>query len=236
MDHSRFESVGSGESRAAHPPYFLEQELARAVSAGDSENAHRVLAEHRAFQPPRLAQDDLRSMKNVLICMFAVVARAAIAGGVLPEAALALSDKYIYELDERTSMAEISGMSDEVLAEFLTLVQAVKARQFSAPVSETIQHINMHLTDKLTLPQLAQRVHLHPNYLSSVFKKETGESITSFILRSRIREAAAMLRNTQHSASEIARIFNFCNQSYFIKMFRRYMDCSPQQYRESAEV
>ncbi len=219
-------------SQYIHPPYFLEQELERAIIAGDKSSAFAVLNEYSAVEGPRLAEDDLRSIKNLNICSCAVFARAAVKGGVGYEDASNLCDIFINKMESSSTVEEVAILRDEMADSFIDMVRSVRMQSYSAPINETIQYINAHLTDKLTLPELAELVHLHPNYLSSVFKRETGESVTTYILRQRVYEAAHMLQTTDRSASDISSFYLFCNQSYFIKTFRRFMGCSPQQYRE----
>lgn len=223
-----------GARRFTHPPYFLEQELIRAVAAGDKAAAHEMLREYMTVEHPRLGRDDLRSAKNMHIVFCAILSRAAIQGGAAPDDAFSLSDITINRVEACGTVEEVFAIRAEISDAFIDLVRATKTESFSTPVSETVQYIRRHLTERMTLPALAERVHLHPNYLSSIFRKETGESVTGYILRQRVREAAQMLRGSSNSAADIARFYGFCNQSYFIKTFRRYMGCSPQEYREQA--
>lgn len=216
----------------SHPPYFLEQELTRAVSAGDKPAAFAVLNEYEALEFPKFSDDPLRSEKNRLICFCTILTRAAISGGAATEDAFNLSDIYIGKVEAARTLEELRALQSEIADSFIDLVRTVKSRNYSAPIAETAQYIKAHLSEKLTLPELAELVHLHPNYLSSVFKRETGESVTTYILRQRIYEAAHMLQTTDMTAAEISSFYLFCNQSYFIKTFRRFMGCSPQQYRE----
>lgn len=216
----------------SHPPYFLEQELTRAVSSGDKPAAFAVLSEYESLEFPKTSDDPLRSEKNYLISFCTILTRAAISGGAATEDAFNLSDIYTGRIENARTSEELDSFQSEMADSFIDLVRSVKSRNYSAPISETAQYIKSHLSEKLTLPELAELVHLHPNYLSSVFKRETGESVTTYILRQRIYEAAHMLQTTDMTAAEISSFYLFCNQSYFIKTFRRFMGCSPQQYRE----
>ena len=87
------------------------------------------------------------------------------------------------------------------------------------------------LTGDISLDHLAEICHLSPNYLSSLFKKEVGISISEFIQQLRIDEAKKLLDLTNYSISEIGTFLNFNDQSYFIKTFKKHTGLTPKQYR-----
>ena len=126
------------------------------------------------------------------------------------------------ETSEQT-MFDLSSIDPE-------FVRISAERSPSPPIEEVTRYIELHISGKLTLGELSDRVHLHPNYLSALFRKEMGETISGYILRKRSEEAARLLREGV-PLSEAARRCGFCNQSYFAKTFRRFFDCTPQEYR-----
>ena len=90
-----------------------------------------------------------------------------------------------------------------------------------------------HLSDKLTLGDIAENVYVHPNYLSALFKKEVGIPLFQYIIKKRIQESTYFLKYSNESITDIATFYQFCNQSYYIKMFKKHMGISPKAYRQS---
>lgn len=85
----------------------------------------------------------------------------------------------------------------------------------------------------LSVKSIADRVYLHPVYLSKVFKAVTGESLGDYIIRIRMEKALYMLKHTNRRIYEITTELGYQNPQYFSKMFKKYYGMTPQEYRES---
>jgi len=72
---------------------------------------------------------------------------------------------------------------------------------------------------------------MHPNYLSSLFKKETGENLREYLLRNRIEVAKSLLSRTEYSYVQISNSLAFYSQSHFTKVFKENTGYTPKQYR-----
>lgn len=88
--------------------------------------------------------------------------------------------------------------------------------------------------NEMGLSFLADQVQVTPAYLSTLFKKETGQNITKFIADYRIEQAKYLLKTTKLKVAEIGEQVGFPNSSYFISIFRNKENISPAQYRERA--
>lgn len=218
----------------SHPPFFLEQELSHVISDGDMKSAITILKEINTLSRARLSMNSLRSLKNSLICSCTLFTRAAIAGGVTPDDAFTMSDIFINAIEGGETTENLEVMEYEMVRAFIKMVNEINENKYSHPVNQAIRYINKNLAEKISLSSIAEVVYLHPNYLSSLFKKEVGETVSNYILRKRIEEAAHMLRNTEVSTSDISLFYHFCNQSYFIKTFTKFMGCTPQGYRAAS--
>ena len=92
-------------------------------------------------------------------------------------------------------------------------------------------YINEHYREKIYLFALAEHVHLNHQYLSVLFKKETGISISDYIAEVRMEHARFLLRNTTDSVQAIAEAVGYPDPQYFSRRFRQTMGISPQAYR-----
>lgn len=97
------------------------------------------------------------------------------------------------------------------------------------------QYIFEHYGDEISVDSLADLVYLAPSYLSSIFKKETGQNLSKFIKAYRMEKAKYMLENTMSKIVDISALCGYPNVSYFCSSFREYYGVSPQKYRESGE-
>ena len=79
--------------------------------------------------------------------------------------------------------------------------------------------------------ELAQRVHLSPCYFSKLFKKQTGLTFTEYRRRARVEKAKRLLLDPYRRVSEVAFEAGFESIPYFNRVFRRFVTCSPSQYR-----
>ena len=92
-------------------------------------------------------------------------------------------------------------------------------------------YINAHYREKIYLDNLADNVHLNPQYLSVLFKKETGMSISDYIVMIRMEHARLLLRNTTDSIQMIAEATGYPDPQYFSRRFKQTVGQSPQAYR-----
>ena len=113
--------------------------------------------------------------------------------------------------------------------------QVEKIRKGASPsklvidVSNYVQH---HLSEPIDVEALARSVFLSRTYLAAKFKKESGTTLTDFILKEKVEEAKRRLRYTDKQATAIAAYLGFSSQSHFSNVFRKYAECSPLEYRK----
>ena len=94
-----------------------------------------------------------------------------------------------------------------------------------------MDYIYDHLYEQIRLSDLAAQVGLNESYLSVLFKKETGVSISDYVRQRRVEAAEGMLRYSDYSCSDIGNFLAFCSQSHFISVFRKATGLTPRQYR-----
>ena len=90
--------------------------------------------------------------------------------------------------------------------------------------------------DKQTLEEIAEYAGLAPAYLSDLFHKETGLTLSSYLLRRRLEAAKNMLRYSDQKIAEIAEILAFSNASHFHRAFKKETGQTPRQYRRFADT
>ncbi|MCI6537004.1 MAG: AraC family transcriptional regulator [Lachnospiraceae bacterium] len=96
------------------------------------------------------------------------------------------------------------------------------------------QYIKDHIEEDLTREEIANSFFMSKDYISHIFKKETGESLISAINEEKIRKAKEMLITSAASVSEIATNLGITNFSYFTRIFKKETGVSPQEFRKNA--
>lgn len=183
-----------------------------------------------------LADQPLRSAKNMGICLVVMMREFAQDNGADDRKCYAFSDVYIDIIEEKNDMREIITLFDEILFDYRNLIQQGRKTGYSRPIQRAIRLIGSYVLEPCSLARIAEELQLHPSYLSNLFKKEVGINITQYIRERKIEEAKDLLLNTDHSISEIAEMLGYNSVSYFSKVFRKTTKISPREYVQTGEV
>lgn len=100
------------------------------------------------------------------------------------------------------------------------------------PVLLAKRYIAQHLAGDVSLSRLGEEVYLNPFYLSRLFKRHTGVSITTYVIHARIEKAKELLRSTNRRVNDIALEVGFESASYFTRFFKRITGMTPVEYRD----
>lgn len=112
---------------------------------------------------------------------------------------------------------------------------APKLPDLPEEISTLVQYIGEHFQSELTLDALGERVHMNPSYLSSLFHKHMGMTLSRFITVKRLHYAKKLLRESALSVTDIAYQSGFNHHTYFNRMFKKQERLSPLAYRKNVE-
>lgn len=208
----------------------------RAVYTGDVDAVQKNCDENRFIDSNgvgMLSRNPLINLKYHLVITTALITRLCAEHGMEREQAFRLSDHYIQKLDDLHSVEEVHRLHDELVMDFTRKMQRLKRRDDnSRRVHECKEYIYSHLHERITLDSLAEEFGLSPSYLSRLFKKETGKSVSDYVLKQKINAAKSMLSFSDLPMVEIADQLAFSSQSHFIQRFRAQVGTTPKRYRE----
>ena len=223
----------NSENSFTHHRYSSEMLPYRYVRDGDMRALEASKALMSSPGTGRLSDDPLKNLLYLSICNITLVTRFAIEGGMDAEKAYNASDLYIRRYDKARTPEEIYAIHEEMLKFFVRSVAAAKKQSiYSKHVLRCIDYINSHLHEKIDCAALASSVGLNSSYLSALFKKQTGRSMTEFIIERRVEAADSLLRSSDYELTEIAEILNFSSYSHFARTFGKYKGMSPKKYRD----
>ena len=101
-----------------------------------------------------------------------------------------------------------------------------------AAIRQIFAYVNDHLMEEVTRESIAQHVHFHPAYLSRFFKKQTGLSLSAYILAKRIEQAKKLLAQPELKIGHIVHRLGYYNCSHFSRTFKKVTGFTPKQYRK----
>lgn len=217
--------------RAAYNP---ELEFYSSVKAGDIART-KELCEMSILDKEgwgTLSKNELQNYKYHVAITLALVARYCIEGGMDLSRAYSLSDFYIQKVDEVQNLEDLDSLHLTAVMDYCRRMNELRKRKIcSKPVLRCIDYIYDNLHTRITLETLAEHVHLSPTYLSKLFKKETGRSLSDYIQRVKVDTASNMLLYSEHNPAEIASFLAFPSQSYFTQVFKKHTGMTPTRFK-----
>lgn len=104
--------------------------------------------------------------------------------------------------------------------------------RYSQSVLKMLSYINQNYMKDISLDEVAETANLHPNYASTLFKKELGTSFIQYLNSYKISKAKTYIKeNTELSFDKVAELVGFENSCRFIKVFKKYCEITPGEYR-----
>ncbi len=225
--------IENKEKWYTHPPYFLEQKLLVKIKEGNAKEAEKIVHSLNTYHDAILAKQPIRSFRNSLICRCTLYTRAVIEGGVDSEVAFTLSDTYINEIEYLSDIQDLYHLDIKMIGEFTKLINLTINRKYSPLVQSALKVINAAINDKLSVEEIASKIHTNPSYLSQVFKKEVGTALNIYMNQLKIEEAKYFLSFTNSSLADIASFFQFSSQSHFTSVFKQFTTMTPLNYRKN---
>ena len=215
--------------------HTIEQRILTCIEYGKEEDLRHVLKfQLKATEMPEYVDTSLlRAFQNVFIASVALCSRAAIRGGMDYDAAIHASDQYISRTERMRSAAQIERELVSMMLWYAGQVAVIRGFSQASPlVRNTVAYIQAHLTEKITVNDIAEAFGQNPSYLSHHFKEQTGESISSYIVSEKINEAKRLLRCSELSLLDLSAQLGFSSQQYFQSVFKKQVGCTPTEYRK----
>lgn len=97
-------------------------------------------------------------------------------------------------------------------------------------VKKIRDYIENEYKKPIKLSNVAAEFHYHPDYLSALFKKETGKNFNTYLTEIRMEKAKILLSNGKMMIREVAEAVGYANEMYFSTAFKKYTGVSPKHY------
>lgn len=223
---------GSTLSREALENRYAEEErLIRAVSAGQADQAALSYSRFSTRQMERRTTPPLRDMKNYFVVLNTLLRKAAEYGNVHPLYIDELSSSLARQIESTPSTDALAALGPKMVRHYCQLVQDFSLKGRSHLISKLLIHIDADLTADLSLSALAKLLNVNSSYLSALFKKELGSTLTEYVSTRRVKYAMFLLSTTNLQVQAIAQHCGIPDVNYFTRTFKRYAGVTPKEYR-----
>ncbi|OXM85413.1 response regulator transcription factor [Paenibacillus rigui] len=96
---------------------------------------------------------------------------------------------------------------------------------------EAKAYMDSHISEELSLEEVAEKMGLAPTYFSYMFKKMTNETFIQYRMRKRIERAKQLLELPHYKVVDVGIEIGYQSYPYFTKIFKKMTGCSPTEYR-----
>jgi AraC-like DNA-binding protein len=127
------------------------------------------------------------------------------------------------------SREKLCNMLNFILLEFLS---SHGNNTVNEHVVDCMKYIDEHINEKMSLSTLAQYANISREYLSGIFRRETGKTVTEYINERKMQAAKELISVEKMSLSDVSEHLGYDNYNYFSRLFRRHFDISPVEMRK----
>jgi AraC-like DNA-binding protein len=222
------------ESDTIGQAYKAERLIRKSILNGDKKQMLKILSslDNGVFVHKNGRVLDFKEEKLNCTTLNTICRLTAEQAGLSEIQVHAISQNYRRRINSASESEELRNVVKEMAVAYCDAVENNTLSINSYTVKTVMKHIVDNLENNHSLQELANLVHVNPSYLSRLFKKECGMTITEFIRSRKIDETKWLLQNTEIPIIEISDAFGFEYSSYFSSVFLKHVGISPSEYRK----
>lgn len=216
--------------------YDSENHFLKMIETGNTEEVLTACSE--MIMPPKLHHKMIDSAiyQNPVISLSiirALARKAAENGGASIVDINEITQRAVQKITSSQNYLEQINFTRSMIQELTEAVAKHKLHfgAYSVPVQRILEYLELNYSQEISFSHLAEMVHLSEAYLSKVFKKEVGVTITRHIMHIRCQKAAQLLKDTRLSVQEISNYVGYPDNNYFVKIFKKQYGVTPTAFR-----
>lgn len=211
--------------------YQSENQFMQMISQGRQHRASVMLSNFsRAALENRT--EPIRNIKNYSIILNTLMRKATEQGGVHPVYIDRLSSEFARRIETTALWDDFMELWQDMAKKYCLLVKNHSTKNYSQLVQNIIARIDLDFTADLSLKAHAEALNVNASYLSTLFKKETGSTLTDYVNRKRVEHAIYLLNSTDLPISAVGQRCGVQDDNYFTKIFKKYTGITPKQFRQ----
>ena len=102
-------------------------------------------------------------------------------------------------------------------------------------VQKAADYIKLNYSEKISIKEIADQLYLSPNYLSELFKKHTGKTISEYLTEYRLEKACQLLDHAEYRVGDVSGMVGIHDGRYFSNMFKKKYGITPANFIRSLE-
>lgn len=218
--------------------YEIEDRIRHAVLLGNKALYNQALEDSgKIFNlSDRLPNNPLRSFKNIAIVFNTLMRIAAKDSGLHPIYVHRLSERFALNIENAKTRSEITKIYYDMGAVYIDTINRYSHSTLSPDIKKVIDYVHFNLENDLSLTSLATFHNMSTSNLANRFKNEMDVTVSDYVNKERIKEACYYLKHSTLNLADIGLTIGFLNQNYFSRMFKKYMNQSPSQYRKTCKT
>lgn len=136
------------------------------------------------------------------------------------------------QMENSTTLEGLEGICVNFCCGLLEKCICQRKNGVGRAVKQIQDYLEEHYTEEANLEKIAEKIELTSAYISTIFKKETGMTITNYLIKIRLEKAKQMIRDTNMTITEIAYAVGYVDTRYFSKLFIKNVGIKPVEYRK----
>ncbi|SHJ14776.1 PocR ligand-binding domain-containing protein [Desulfosporosinus lacus] len=176
---------------------------------------------------------DLETVKVRILELATLTSRAAVEGGANAERIMRLLKEFNKEIEGIERVEKFFYKIQRIVETFLEGIFTLADKKHIAIVKNARDFIMENYALPLTVTDVAQHLFISSSHLSRLFREELDCTINDYLTRVRVEQAVEIMKKPEFSVAQVSNAVGFKNQSYFSKVFRKYIGVTPLTYKNS---
>ncbi|MGN0465430.1 MAG: AraC family transcriptional regulator [Lachnospiraceae bacterium] len=213
--------------------YQTENELLNAVRNSNEKQALELIEKLHQFYSSERITDKLKDKKNYSITLNTLLRKAAEQACVHPIHIDSISNSHVKHIEHFTNIDELLAYHQQMIIDYCRLIRRYTLRKHSLLIQRVLTYIDTNLCADLSLKAFSKSLCVNASYLSSLFKKEMGVSLTEYVNQERIFHAQRLLVSTNLPLKSVANECGIPDIYYFSRIFKKISGMTPKRFRET---
>ncbi|KJR46133.1 Response regulator containing CheY-like receiver domain and AraC-type DNA-binding domain [Desulfosporosinus sp. I2] len=209
-----------------------ERKFLRYIRLGDRTRANQTLQSLLTDLYTKTV-GDLETVKVRILELATLTSRAAVEGGANAERIMMLLKEFNKEIEGSERVEKYFYKIQHIVETFLAGIFTLADKKHLAIVKNARDFMMENYALPLTVTDVAEHLFISPSHLSRLFREELDCTINDYLTRVRVEQAVEMMKKPEFSVAQVSKAVGFQNQSYFSKVFRKYIGVTPLIYKNS---